>query len=133
MSNKKNICDYYNSPFILYCRNHDRVCHRNCNGEKLCLHFDKNDSSNCEVCNCTKQKEKEYNSNYLSELILIDEEYLKLKNKGYHYLMVCIETLKKLIIKNKDLNEITLLKEDPNYKNGYIQKVLNEIRIFICY
>ena len=144
MSNKKNICDYYNSPFILYCRNHDRVCHRNCNGEKLCLHFDKNDSSNCEVCNWTKsshryimnykeQKEKEYNSNYLSELILIDEEYLKLKNKGYHYLMVCIETLKKLIIKNKDLNEITLLKEDPNYKNGYIQKVLNEIRVFICY
>jgi len=47
--------------------------------------------------------------------------------------MVCIETLKKLIIKNKDLNEITLLKEDPNYKNGYIQKVLNEIRVFICY
>lgn len=82
--------------------------------------------------NYNEQKEKDYNSNYLSELILIDEEYLKLKNKGYHYLMVCIEILKKLIIKNKDLNEITLLKEDPNYKNGYIQKVLNEIRVFIC-
>ena len=63
LSNKKNICDYYNSPFILYCRNHDRVCHRNCNGEKLCLHFDKNDSSNCEVCNCTKSSHR-YIMNY---------------------------------------------------------------------
>ena len=77
--------------------------------------------------NYNEQKEKKYNSNYLSELILM------MKNKVYHYLMVCIETLKKLIMKNKDLNEITLLKEDPNYKNGYIQKVLNEIRVFICY
>jgi len=41
--------------------------------------------------------------------------------------LVCIETLKKLIMKNKDLNEITLLKEDHNYKNGFIYKVLSEI------
>ena len=114
MSNKKKICDYYNSPFILYCRNHDKISHRNYQRAKICLHFDKNNSSNCEVCNCTnsshryimnfnEQIEKEYNSNNLSELNLIDEEYIKLKNKVYHYLMVCVETLKKLIMKNKDL------------------------------
>ena len=137
LSNKKiQILNYYNSPYILYCKNHDKICHKNCNGPKICSHFEQ--SNNCDECHCSNsnhryimnyddKKEKEYNKKLFDDINFSNEESNKSNNIIYHFFMTCIETLQDLIKKNKELNSISLNKEDENNKNEYILNILNEI------
>lgn len=136
LNEKKSIFDKYNSPYVLYCNNHNKICHKNCFGTKLCSHFIKKNI--CDTCNCGRsmhnflmnyndQKEKEYNTKISKEIYLSNEEFMKSNNKIYHYFMICFETFQNLIFKNKELNSLSLIKEDEEEKNGYIHNLLNEI------
>ena len=49
---KKELINYYNSSYVLYCKNHNKICHKNCFGPQICSHFTKSDI--CDVCYCSK-------------------------------------------------------------------------------
>ena len=136
LNQKSEILEYYNSSYSLYCNNHDRICHKNCKGSQKCLHFGYN--RKCLECKCSEsnhkyimnyndKKEKEFNINILKDINISNEESINSNNKIYHILMNFLETSEKLILKNKELNLISLKKEDENDKNGYIHDLLNEI------
>lgn len=128
LEQKKKMLDYYNSPYTLYCKNHDKICHKNCNGPKICSHFAQ--SNNCDVCNCSNgnhkyimnyddKKEKEYNTKISKDINFSNEELERSNNKIYYFFMTCLETLQHLIIKNRELNLISLKKDNENVKNEY--------------
>ena len=137
LNKKKSILNVYNSPYVLYCKNHYKICHKNCLGTKLCSHFISNNI--CDTCNCNyskhnfvmnynDQKEKEYNNEILNEINLSNEEFMKSNNKLYHFFMICFETFQNLIFENEELmNSLSLIKENEEEKNGYIHNLLNEI------
>ena len=133
---KKSILEHINSPYVLYCKYHNNICHKNCKGSKLCSHFCYN--NRCNLCNCNNsehryimiydyKREKEYNINLIKEINMNDGESTKTINRLYHFLMNSIETLLNLILKNIEINDISLKKDDVNIKNEYIQNTLNEI------
>ena len=135
---KRSIIEYYNSTYSLYCQNHERMCHRNCNGELLCPHFNKQISKNCNVCSCSEsshryimnyenKKEEEYNSIFLNEIDINNDKYIKYYNGIYHYLISYIENFHKIVLQNKEINEISLKKEDGNNKGNYIINAFNEV------
>lgn len=68
-----------------------------------------------------------YNSYFFYNNHYKTEEYIKFNNRLYYSLMTFIETFQKLILKNRKIIEISLIKEDVNIKNLYVHKVLKEI------
>ena len=135
---KRSIIEYYNSTYSLYCQNHERMCHRNCNGELLCPHFNEQKSKKCNVCSCSEsnhryimnydnKKEEEYNSKFLSEIDINNDKYIKYYNRIYHYLIGYLENFHKIVLQNKEINEISLKKEADNNKGNYIINIFNEV------
>ena len=135
---KRSIIEYYNSTYSLYCQNHERMCHRNCNGELLCPHFNEQKSKKCNVCSCSEsnhryimnydnKKEEEYNSIFLNEIDINNDKYIKYYNRIYHYLIGYLENFHKIVLQNKEINEISLKKEADNNKGNYIINIFNEV------
>ena len=104
-------------------------------GERQC---GKSKVRQCDICKCSRLDhevignyddylEKKKNKDNFKNIELWNEKFRISNNKIFHFLMNYFETFKILIEKNKEINKISLLKQNKNSEKEYFSKILNEI------
>lgn len=140
--NQNLLMNYDDGNYVLFCKSHDKICHKNCKypNESLnqCNKFD-NDKNRgrCKACNCNfsmhtfKMCIEDKNANCLKKDIenkikIGNEKIIRAYSEIYYLFMNGIEIVDKLVLKVNKLNEMSLLKDNEEIKYEFIKRTIKE-------
>lgn len=140
--NQNLLMNYDNGNYVLYCKSHDKICHKNCKwpneSPNQCNKFDNGKNRRiCITCNCHfsmhtfKKCIEDKNANCLKKDIennikIGNEKIIRAYSEIYYLFMNGIKIVYKLVLQNNKLNEMSLLKDNEDIKYEFIKRTIKE-------